>query len=48
MLVDLVARRFDSPPVEAVRIDATRPMAEVCRAAVNEVSARIARERARS
>jgi predicted kinase len=47
-LVDLVARRFDTPPVEAVRIDATRPMAEVCRAAVNEVSARVARERARS
>jgi len=47
-LVDLVARRFDTPPVEAVRIDATRPIAEVCRTAVSEVSARIARERVRS
>jgi predicted kinase len=47
-LVDLVARRFDTPPAAAIRIDATRPMAEVCRAAVAEVSARIGRASARS
>ncbi len=48
MLVDLVARRFDTPPAIAIRIDATRPMPEMCRAAVDEVSARIRCERARS
>lgn len=40
-LVDLVARHFDTPPAAAIRIDATRPMAEVCRLAVAEVAARL-------
>jgi predicted kinase len=40
-LVDLVARHFETPPAAAIRIDATRPMAEVCRLAVAEVAARL-------
>src|SRR5262249_10348471 len=40
-LVDIVARRFDAPPKAAIRIDAGRPMEEVCRLAVAEVSARL-------
>jgi len=40
-LVDIVARRFDAPPAAAIRIDAARPMEEVCRLAVAEVFARI-------
>ena len=40
-LVDIVARRFDAPPVAAIRIDAARPMEEVCRLAVAEVAARL-------
>jgi predicted kinase len=40
-LVDLVARRFDAPPAAAIRIDAARPMEEVCRLAVAEVAARL-------
>jgi len=43
-LVDIVARRFDTPPAAAIRIDATRPMPEVCRLAVAEVAARIGRD----
>jgi len=41
-LVDIVARRFDAPPAAAIRIDAARPMEEVCRLAVAEVAARLA------
>jgi len=48
VLVDLVARRFDPPPAAAIRIDATRAMADVCRLAVAEVSARIGRGIARA
>jgi len=48
VLVDLVARRFDPPPAAAIRIDATRAMADVCRLAVAEVSARIGRGTARA
>src|SRR5690349_2564637 len=40
-LVDIVARRFDAPPKASIRIDAARPMEEVCRLAVAEVAARI-------
>jgi predicted kinase len=40
-LVDIVARRFDAPPSAAHRIDAARPMEEVCRLAVAEVAARL-------
>lgn len=40
-LVDVVARRFDAPPAGAVRIDATRPMPDVCRLALAEVAARL-------
>jgi predicted kinase len=40
-LVDIVARRFDVPPKAAIRIDAARPMDEVCRLAVAEVAARL-------
>jgi predicted kinase len=40
-LVDIVARRFDAPPAAAIRIDAGRPMEEVCRLAVAEVAARL-------
>ncbi|HVT33384.1 MAG TPA: ATP-binding protein [Rhodanobacteraceae bacterium] len=42
-LVDAVARRFDPPPVAAIRIDASRSMEEVCRLAVAEVAARLRR-----
>ena len=48
MLVDLVARRFDTPPAAAIRIDATRAIADVCRLAVAEVAARIGRGAARA
>jgi predicted kinase len=40
-LVDIVARRFDTPPAAAIRIDATHAMDEVCRLAVAEISARL-------
>ena len=40
-LVNIVARRFDAPPAAAIRIDAARPMEEVCRLAVAEVAARL-------
>jgi predicted kinase len=40
-IVDIVARRFDPPPAAAIRIDATRPMEEVCRLAVAEVAGRL-------
>jgi predicted kinase len=40
-LVDRVARRFDPPPAAAIRIEAARPMEEVCRLAVAEVAARV-------
>lgn len=40
-LVDRIARRFDSPPAAAIRIDASRPMDEVCRLAIAEVAARL-------
>jgi predicted kinase len=40
-LVDIVARRFDAPPAAAIRIDASRPMEEVCRLAVAEVAGRL-------
>ena len=40
-LVDIVARRFDTPPKAAIRIDAARPMEEVCRLALAEVAARL-------
>jgi predicted kinase len=45
-LVDIVARRFDAPPAAAIRIDAARPMEEVCRLALAEVAARLGRARA--
>jgi predicted kinase len=45
-LVDAVARRFDPPPAAAIRIDASRPMDEVCRLAVAEVAARLRSARA--
>jgi predicted kinase len=47
-LVDIVARRFDTPPAAAIRLDATRPMSEVCRLAVAEVAARLGRAPARA
>jgi predicted kinase len=40
-LVDRVARRFDPPPAAAIRIDASRPIDEVCRLAIAEVAARL-------
>ena len=40
-LVDIVARRFDAPPAAAIRIDAARPMEEVCRLAITKVAARL-------
>lgn len=40
-IVDIVARRFDTPPAAAIRIDATRPLDDVCRLAVAEVAGRI-------
>jgi len=40
-LVERVARRFDPPPAAAIRIDASRPMDEVCRLAIAEVAARL-------
>jgi predicted kinase len=40
-LVDIVARRFDPPPAAAIRIDAARPIEEVCRLAAAEVAARL-------
>jgi predicted kinase len=46
-LVVRVARRFDPPPAAAIRIDASRPMEEVCRLAIAEVAARIGRVAAR-
>ena len=46
-LVDIVARRFDAPPAATIRLDATRPMPEVCRLAVAEVAARMGRDSAR-
>jgi predicted kinase len=42
-LVDIVARRFDAPPAASIRIDAARPMEEVCRLALAEVAARLER-----
>ena len=47
-LVDIVARRFDTPPAAAIRLDATRPMSEMCRLAVAEVAARLGRAPARA
>jgi predicted kinase len=46
-LVDRVARRFDPPPAAAIRIDASRPMDEVCRLAIAEVAARVGRQSVR-
>ncbi|HEV7489913.1 MAG TPA: AAA family ATPase [Rhodanobacteraceae bacterium] len=40
-LVDIVARRFDTPPIAAIRIDAARPIEEVCRLAAAEAAARM-------
>jgi len=40
-LVDAVAARFEEPPADAVRIDASRPAAEVCRRAVEVVRLRL-------
>jgi predicted kinase len=45
-LVDRVARRFDPPPAASIRIDAARPMDEVCRLAIAEVAARLGRSSA--
>jgi predicted kinase len=47
-LVDRVARRFDPPPAAAIRIDASRPMDEVCRLAIAEVAARLGGAAARA
>jgi len=47
-LVDLVAGRFDPPPASAIRIDATRPLPEMCRLAIAEAAARIGRDPARA
>ncbi|MGH8173477.1 MAG: AAA family ATPase [Rhodanobacteraceae bacterium] len=47
-LVDLVAQRFDTPPLATVRIDASRPITEVSRLALLEVSARLGRVAARA
>ena len=46
-LVDRVARRFDPPPAATIRIDASRPMDEVCRLAIAEVAARLGGDSAR-
>jgi predicted kinase len=43
-LVDIVARRFDAPPTAAIRIDASRPIEEVCRLASAEVAARLRKD----
>jgi predicted kinase len=43
-LVDIVARRFDAPPTATIRIDASRPMDEVCRLAAVEVAARLRKD----
>lgn len=43
-LVDIVARRFDAPPMASIRIDASRPMDEVCRLATAEVAARMGKD----
>jgi predicted kinase len=40
-LVDAVAARFEAPPADAVRVDASLPAAEVCRRAVDAVRARL-------
>ncbi|HEY6940934.1 AAA family ATPase [Dokdonella sp.] len=40
-LVDAVAARFDDPPADAVRIDASLPLVDVCRRAVDAVRARL-------
>lgn len=40
-LVDVVARRFDTPPAAAIHLDAARPIEEVCRLATAEVAARL-------
>ncbi|HEU4662496.1 MAG TPA: ATP-binding protein [Dokdonella sp.] len=40
-LVDSVAARFDEPPADAVRIDASLPVADMCRRAVDAVRARL-------
>lgn len=40
-LVDAVAARFDDPPADAVRIDASLPVADMCRRAVDAVRARM-------
>lgn len=37
-LVDAVAARFEAPPADAVWIDATRPVSEVCAQAWSEVT----------
>jgi len=47
-LVDIVARRFDTPPAAAIRIDAAHSMDEVCRIAVAEISARLRNAPARA
>ena len=47
-LVDIVARRFDAPPAAAIRIDASRPIEEVCRLAIAEVTARLGKVPARA
>ncbi|MBA8885521.1 AAA family ATPase [Dokdonella fugitiva] len=40
-LVDAVAARFDAPPADAVRIDASLPADAMCRRAVDAVRARL-------
>lgn len=40
-LVDAVAARFEDPPADALRIDASRPAVEVCRRAVEAVRAHL-------
>ncbi len=47
-IVDIVARRFDAPPMATIRIDASRPMDEVCRLATAEVAARMGRDLAQA
>ena len=44
-LVDIVARRFDAPPAAAIRIDAARPIEEMCGLAIAEVAARLGKDR---
>ncbi len=47
-LVDVVARRFDTPPAAAIRLDSARAIEEVCRLAIAEVAARLGSDSAQA